>query len=133
MLHLLVIELIRYQQEDGREPYTEWFRGLRDRMAKARIEARLHQVQFGNLGDCKPVGEGVLELRIDVGAGYRVYCGKRGQLLVCLLYTSPASSHPGFQIESYAPCLQSWPLPFGRGDCGTIPYRVHDHPLADNG
>ena len=80
-----MIELIRFQQEDGREPYTEWFRGLRDRMAKARIEARLHQVQFGNLGDCKPVGEGVLELRIDVGAGYRVYCGKRGQLLVILL------------------------------------------------
>ncbi|HUD56870.1 MAG TPA: type II toxin-antitoxin system RelE/ParE family toxin [Terracidiphilus sp.] len=86
MLHLSsVIELIRYQQEDGREPYTAWFRSLRDRMAKARIEARLHQIEYGNLGDCKPVGEGVTELRIHVGAGYRVYCGQRGQRIVILL------------------------------------------------
>ena len=86
MLHLSsVIELIRYQQEDGREPYTEWFRSRRDRLAKARIEARLHQIEFGNLGDCKPVGECVTELRIHVGAGYRVYCGQREKRLVVLL------------------------------------------------
>lgn len=80
-----MIELIRYQQEDGREPYTEWFRSLRDRMAKARIEARLHQIEYGNLGDCKPVGEGVTELRIHVGAGYRIYCGRSGTSWVILL------------------------------------------------
>jgi putative addiction module killer protein len=80
-----VIELIRYQQEDGREPDTEWFRSLRDRMAKARIEARLRQIESGNLGDCKPAGEGVTELRVHVGAGYRVYCGQRGQQWVILL------------------------------------------------
>jgi putative addiction module killer protein len=68
MLHLLVIELIRYRQEDGREPYTEWFRNLRDQMARTRIAARLRQIESGNFGDCKPVGEGVTELRIDVGA-----------------------------------------------------------------
>lgn len=70
-----MIELIRYQQEDGRESYTEWFRSLRDQIAKARIAGRLRQVGSGNFGDCKPVGEGVTELRIHVGAGYRVYCG----------------------------------------------------------
>ena len=80
-----MIELIRYQQEDGREPYTEWFRALRDRMAKARIEARLLQVVSGNLGDCKAVGEGVNELRVHIGAGYRVYFGQYGQHLVILL------------------------------------------------
>jgi putative addiction module killer protein/probable addiction module antidote protein len=73
-----VIELIRYRQEDGREPYTEWFRDLRDRMAKARIADRLRQIECGNLGDSKAVGEGVTELRIHIGAGYRVYCGRRG-------------------------------------------------------
>jgi putative addiction module killer protein len=59
MLHLPVIDLSRYQQQDGREPYTEWFPNLRDQMAKARIESRLRQVQSGNPGDWKSVGDGV--------------------------------------------------------------------------
>lgn len=80
-----MIELVRYQHENGREPYTEWFRSLRDHMAKARIGARLRQIECGNFGDSKPVGEGVTELRIHVGAGYRVYCGQQGQCLVILL------------------------------------------------
>jgi putative addiction module killer protein len=87
-----VIELIRYQEEDGREPYTDWFRSLRDRMAKARIEVRLRQIQVGNMGDAKPVGEGVTELRIHVGAGYRVYCGQHGQDWVILLCGGDKSS-----------------------------------------
>jgi putative addiction module killer protein len=87
-----VIELVRYRQEDGREPYTEWFRGLRDEVAKIRIAARLRQIASGNLGDAKPVGAGVTELRIDVGAGYRVYCGRHGQLLVILLCGGDKSS-----------------------------------------
>jgi putative addiction module killer protein len=89
---ILVIELVRYQQEDGREPYTEWFRGLRDENAKVRIAARLRQIESGNLGDAKPVGEGVTELRIHVGAGYRVYCGRHGQFLVILLCGGEKSS-----------------------------------------
>jgi putative addiction module killer protein len=87
-----VIELVRYQQEDGREPYTEWFRGLRDETAKVRIAARLRQIESGNLGDSKPVGEGVTELRIHVGAGYRVYCGRKGQRWVILLCGGNKSS-----------------------------------------
>ena len=87
-----MIELIRYQQEDGREPFTEWFRGLRDQMARTRIAARLRQIESGNLGDCKPVGEGVIELRIDIGAGYRVYCGRRGRDWVVLLSGGDKSS-----------------------------------------
>jgi putative addiction module killer protein len=80
-----VIELIRYKQEDGREPYTQWFRSLRDQKAKVRIESRLRQIQSGNLGDWKPVGGGITELRVDVGAGYRVYCGRHGACLAILL------------------------------------------------
>lgn len=89
-----MIELVRYQQEDGREPYTEWFRGIRDQIAKVRIAARLRQIESGNLGDSKPVGEGVTELRIHVGAGYRVYCARQGQLLVILLCGGEKSSQP---------------------------------------
>ena len=64
-----MMQLLRYQREDGREPFSEWLNGLRDKMAQARIRLRLRQVEAGNLGDCEPVGEGVLELRVHVGAG----------------------------------------------------------------
>lgn len=80
-----MIELFRYQRDDGREPFTDWLNALRDRVAQARIRIRLRQVQAGNLGDCEPVGEGVIELRVHVGAGYRVYCGRHGKTMVLLL------------------------------------------------
>ena len=87
-----MIEIVRYQQDDGGEPYTEWFRRLRDERAKVNIAARLRRIGFGNLGDCKPVGDGVSELRIDVGAGYRVYFGMRGTMMVILLCGGDKSS-----------------------------------------
>ena len=54
-----MIELFRYQRDDGREPFTEWLNAMRDKIAQARIRVRLRQVQAGNLGDCEPVGDGV--------------------------------------------------------------------------
>jgi putative addiction module killer protein len=80
-----VIELVYYQEENGRYPFIEWMTALRDKGAKARIAARVRQIGSGNFGDLKPVGEGVTELRIDVGAGYRLYCGRHGQDWVVLL------------------------------------------------
>lgn len=80
-----MIELYRYQREDGREPFTEWLEAVRDKVAQARIRVRLRQVQAGNFGDAEPVGEGVIELRVHVGAGYRVYCGRHGKSVVLLL------------------------------------------------
>ncbi|HWM92426.1 MAG TPA: type II toxin-antitoxin system RelE/ParE family toxin [Thermoanaerobaculia bacterium] len=67
------------------EVYAQWYSGLRDRMARARIDARVRRLSLGNPGDAKPVGEGVSELRIDHGPGYRVYFVHRGQSLVILL------------------------------------------------
>ncbi|MDO9209261.1 MAG: type II toxin-antitoxin system RelE/ParE family toxin [Deltaproteobacteria bacterium] len=58
---------------------------MRDREARARIDARIRRLSLGNPGDVKPVGEGVSELRIDYGPGYRVYFVQRGQTLVVLL------------------------------------------------
>jgi|SRR6478752_1248676 putative addiction module killer protein len=80
-----MVELLRYQREDGREPFTEWLNGLRDKVAQARIRVRLRQVEAGNFGDVEPVGGGVLELRVHVGPGYRVYCGRHGRRIVLLL------------------------------------------------
>ncbi len=80
-----MIELLRYQRDDGREPFTEWLDTLRDKVAQARIRIRSRQVQAGNFGDCEPVGEGVTELRIHVGAGYRAYFGRHGKSIVILL------------------------------------------------
>ncbi len=84
-LQLLMIELFRYQREDGREPFTEWLDTMRDKVAQARIRIRLRQIQAGNFGDCESVGEGVMELRVHLGAGYRVYFGRHGKLIVILL------------------------------------------------
>lgn len=87
-----MVELLRYQREDGREPFTEWLNAVRDKVAQARIRIRLRQVQAGNFGDSAPVGEGVIELRVHVGAGYRVYCGRHGEAFVILLCGGDKSS-----------------------------------------
>ena len=62
-----------------------WFASLRDRQARARIDVRIRRLSLGNPGDVRPVGEGVSELRIDYGPGYRVYYVQRGAYLVILL------------------------------------------------
>ena len=67
------------------EKYAQWFSGLRDRQAKARIAIRIRRLSLGNPGDVRPVGQGVSELRIDYGPGYRVYFTRRGELVVILL------------------------------------------------
>ena len=87
-----MIEILRYRREDGREPFTEWLDALRDKVAQVRIRLRLRHIQAGNFGDCEPVGEGVSELRVHIGAGYRVYYGRHGKLVVILLCGGDKSS-----------------------------------------
>ena len=65
--------------------YAEWFANLRDRTARARIDIRIRRLSLGNPGDVKPVGEGVSELRVDHGPGYRVYFVKNADVFVVLL------------------------------------------------
>jgi len=65
--------------------FDRWFERLRDRRAAARIQARIDRAESGNLGDCKPVGEGVSEMRIDYGPGYRLYFVQRGGEAIILL------------------------------------------------
>ena len=65
--------------------YAKWLDGLRDIHARARVQARVERLATGNPGDVKPVGDGVSELRIDYGPGYRVYYTMRGRTLIILL------------------------------------------------
>ena len=65
--------------------YAAWFSTLRDRAAKARIDIRIRRLSLGNPGDVRPVGEGVSELRIHYGPGYRIYLTKQGEAIVILL------------------------------------------------
>ena len=73
-----------YATSDGTEPFTEWELGLKDRIARAGIRARIGRLRVGNFGDSKRVGE-VFELRVHVGPGYRVYYGREGNDVVILL------------------------------------------------
>lgn len=67
------------------EVFADWFRRLRDQRARARIIGRLDRVVLGNLGDHRSIGEGVFELKIDYGPGYRVYFARRANTVVILL------------------------------------------------
>ena len=67
------------------EVYARWLDGLREVRARARALIRVERLAAGNLGDVRPVGEGVSELRIDYGPGYRVYFKKQGRTIVVLL------------------------------------------------
>ena len=73
-----------YETEDGVCPFADWFNGL-DAQAAARITTTLARMETGNLGDVKPVGQGISERRIPFGPGYRVYFGRDGTELVILL------------------------------------------------
>ena len=86
---------------------SEWLASLRDLRARAQIEIRLRRLAIGNFGDCKPVGDGVLELRVDVGAGYRLYCGRHGQTLVILLCGGDKGKQPA-DIKRAKDYWQDW-------------------------
>jgi putative addiction module killer protein len=78
-------QIIHYLTPNGDDLYQQWLERLKDRTAKARITMRINRVAAHAFGDCKPVGRGVWELRVDHGPGYRVYYAQAGKHLVLLL------------------------------------------------
>lgn len=74
-----------YQTADGKRPFAEWLRSVKDRRARAKVRTRITRLELGNHGNCKSIGGGLLELRVDYGPGYRVYLARRGALLMLLL------------------------------------------------
>jgi len=79
------IQLLEYITENGANPFHIWLKSLKDRVSRARIRARLNRLRLGNFGDCKSVGKGVHEMRVDYGPGYRIYYGKSKTTIVILL------------------------------------------------
>lgn len=84
-----------YETENGDVPYENWLDGLRDNATRGRIEAQIGKLRLGNFGRCKPVGEGVGELILDFGPGYRVYFGQVGAVIVLLLCGGDKSTQGG--------------------------------------
>ena len=80
------MELEIYQDQNGNEPFVEWISAIRDKATVARIRSRLRRIEeSGNLGDHRLVGDDVFELRLQFGAGYRIYFGKIGNETILLL------------------------------------------------
>ncbi|MEG4055640.1 MULTISPECIES: type II toxin-antitoxin system RelE/ParE family toxin [unclassified Microcoleus] len=78
-------EIQRYVASNGQVPFDNWYDSLRDSKISTIIDKRLNRVILGNLGDCQSVGNGVFELRIDYGPGFRIYFGQVGTTIILLL------------------------------------------------
>ena len=82
---MLKFKLLEYLSENGQRPFKNWLVGLRDLRARACIRTRLNRVRLGNLGDFASIGDGVFELRIFYGPGYRVYYSQERDNVIPLL------------------------------------------------
>ncbi len=93
-----------YVAQDGLRPFREWLDSLKDIKAVTKIERRLERLELGNFGDVKSVGDGVSELRINYGPGYRVYFGQLGTKIVLLLCGGDKST----QAQDITKAQQYW-------------------------
>ena len=102
-----MIELRRYVGGRGKDVYGEWFSRLKDPRAKAKIAIRLDRLALGKLGDCKPLREGLCELRIDWGPGYRVYYTMLGKACVLVLGGGDKKQQSA-DIERATACMKDY-------------------------
>ncbi len=98
----MIVEI--YQDEHGREPFTQWLYSIKDTRTRARIDHRLERMRVGNLGDFRALGSGLFELRLHFGPGYRIYYGRMGDEIVVLLAGGDKSS----QTRDIQRARQSW-------------------------
>ncbi len=78
-------ELRFYATPEGQKPFLDWLENLKDKTVRYRVKERLYRAELGNLGDYKSVGEGVYEMRLAFGSGYRIYFAKNGKQIILLL------------------------------------------------
>ncbi len=89
-----MIEIRQYLTRSGKNVFEEWFESLRDPKAEGRIAVRIARLAAGNFGDCRALSEGVWELRIDWGPGYRVYYAMAGRACILLLCGGDKRTQP---------------------------------------
>lgn len=99
--------VVIYADENGTEPFTEWLKGLRDPQTRRRILIRLRRVEQGNYGDYKPLQDGVYELRLQFGPGYRVYFAEDGDTVVVILGGGDKSTQ-NKDIDSAKTCWKEY-------------------------
>lgn len=87
--------VVVYRDESGKEPFADWLSRLRDPKGRRAVLSRIGRLEQGLYGDCAPVGEGVSELRLFLGPGYRVYFGEDGDSIVILLCGGDKGSQDG--------------------------------------
>jgi len=100
-------EIRHYLTEDERDLYLDWLKRLRDPIAKVQIIKRVNRIEQGNFGDHKFCRDGVWEMRIDVGAGYRVYYAPSGSRIVLLLCGGDKSTQDA-DIDRAVNCWNDW-------------------------
>ena len=98
------LEILHYWTSNGKCPYKEWFNSLSDVTLQQIIDARLTRVERGLLGEYAWIGHGVLELKLRIGPGYRIYFGRQGRRLIILLCGGDKSS----QQKDIKKALQYW-------------------------
>ena len=98
------MEIIRYMKEDGSVPLSDWLSTLRDLQAKTAIRRRIDRFGAGNPGNTRYLRNGVSELKIDMGPGYRVYYALNGQIIVLLL----CGGDKGTQVADIAKAVGFW-------------------------
>lgn len=91
---------------NGKKPFVSWLESLKDKKIRYRIKERLDRIALGNMGDCKPIREGVSELRLDFGPGYRIYFAEEKQKIVILLCGGDKST----QEKDIKKAIQYWEI-----------------------
>ncbi|MEY4524108.1 MAG: hypothetical protein RIR27_1184 [Pseudomonadota bacterium] len=101
------MEIRFYMNSSTKCPFEEWLGSLKDSKARMRVRARIARLEVGNFGDCKGLRDGVQEIRIDYGPGYRVYLSRQGKVIVLLLCGSDKSEQDR-AIEKAIDYLKDW-------------------------
>jgi putative addiction module killer protein len=103
-LEVTPLEVEVYSTNEGKQPFTEWLNSLKDKKGADKILLRIRRIQTGNLGDHKSIADGVFELRVDSGPGYRIFFGKVENRIILLLCGGNKNS----QDNDIQRALQYW-------------------------